>query len=108
MEEYEDIIFVVRILKNKEKEDVEGECNFTEEVDEKLSETENITEQNNEEDKKEIVNDYCDSELNKKIKEKQRELVIRLLREGYRVDKICNMLELTYSQIEAIVRGEDF
>ena len=46
MEEYEDIIFVVRILKNKEKEDVEGECNFTEEVDEKLSETENITEQN--------------------------------------------------------------
>ena len=109
MEEYEDVIVLVRILKNKANENLEreGDCS-EEEVNDKLSESKNIMEQKSEEDKTDNINDYFDSELDKKIKAKQRELTIRFLKEGYSVDKICNMLDLTYSQIEAIVNGEDF
>ncbi len=109
MEEYEDVIVLVRILKNKVNEDLEREGNCSgEDANDKLNESKNIMEQKSEEDKIDNINDYFDSELDKKIKAKQRELTIRFLKEGYSIDKICNMLELTYSQIQAIVNGEDF
>jgi len=56
----------------------------------------------------EAENSCYNEDINEKVRENERQLVIKLLREGYSVDKICNMLGLTHSKIEEIVNSEEF
>ena len=111
------VVKLVRLLKSESLEELEERSKFVgEELSKqfvekikKLSNDEHILEEYSEELYQTAVkNGYYEEDINKKIKENQRLLVIKLLREGYRVDKICNMLEITYSDIEAIVSGKDF
>ena len=117
MEENDRIVKWIQLLKSKTFEELEERSKFMGEKLSKefvaevkrLSNDEHILEQYSEDLYQRAVRNGCyEEDINKKIKEKQRKLVLKLLKEGYRVDKICNMLELTYSQIEAIVNGEDF
>lgn len=112
MEAHEVIIRIVGLLKSKTVEELEERSKFMDEEQSKkfvekvieLSNDETVLEKYSEELYQKAVKTGCyDDYINKKVMENTKQLVIKLLREGYRVDKICNMLELTYSDIEEIV-----
>ena len=111
MEAHEGIIRIVGLLKSKTVAELEERSKFMGEEQSKkfvekiieLSNDETILEKYSEELYQKAVKNGCYDDINKKVMENTKQLVIKLLREGYRVDKICNMLELTYSDIEEIV-----